>query len=300
MASFSVSEKDSSVAGTKLMVWNIANARRDNEKSPLYDRLDTIISVVNQVNPDVLVFLEAGRPSKSLVTGIEYSWSQMASKIEEATGLIHEGVWRMAPQLMAFGKAVFVKYNNPTVAVQIEQLFVGDDDKMWCDQLHGTVLKVTFNPFDGTNIIPSKQHTLGVVHFPMPLNKRLFYAQWLAKHNDQFDFIAGDMNTFPDSGGAEILSILEQAGYTEQLPGDTKFTFKGFKHDVITIPNKDMVYHPHSTVVETTDTHTSVIPVSWLDHVLSKAPLKASIYEVDETSSDHFPLIVDFSYDVSF
>lgn len=281
---FTMSNEDSFLAPTKIMVWNIANTHCDNEMTPLYDRLKNIISVINQVNPDVLVLLEAGRPSKSLVTGIKYSWVQMADEIEQSTGLTHQGVWKTTSQSMSSGKAVFVK-DNFTPVIQIEQLFVSPDDKMLNAELCGSVLKITFN-----------QYTLGIVHFPMPLNKRLYHAKWLVDHATLFDFIAGDMNTFPESGGADILDILSQTGFIEQLPKDTRFTFKGFKHDIITIPNKDMKYHPYSTIVSATDTHTSLVPASWLDHVLSKIPVYASTYDIDETSSDHYPLIIDINY----
>lgn len=126
-----------------------------------------------------------------------------------------------------------VRYHKPTTAVQIEQLFVGPDPKMWSDELYGSVLKLTFNPFNGVNITPQLQRTMAVVHFPIPLNKRMYYAEWLVKYQNDFDFIARDMNTFPDSGGPQILSILEQARFIEQLPKNTKFTFKGFKNIII-------------------------------------------------------------------
>lgn len=237
---FNVSSSAQIATVPKIMVWNIANARRDNEMSPLCDRLDNIIKVVKSNNPDVVVFLEAGRPSKSLLNEEEYTWTQMANKIETGTGLTYEGVWRMAPQLMAFGKAVFVRYNTPTTAVKIDHMFVGPKSDMWNDELYGSVLRLSLYPFDGTTIDESHCYQIGVVHFPMPLEKRLFHAKWLVEEQEKFDLLVGDMNTFSDNGGAELLSIMASAGFVEQLPADTPFTFKGFKHDVITIPNENL------------------------------------------------------------
>ena len=274
------------VPSLKIMIWNIANTHRDNKISPLCDRLDSIIKVVLTINPDILVLLEAGRASKSLLTGDGYSWTQMAGKIEMLTGLIYEGVWRSTPELTASGKAVFIRYKKPIISVKIEQLSVGSHS----DRVCGSVLKLRLHPI-GTTVDESHCCRVGVVHFPMALEKRMDHAKWLVDHEDQFDLLVGDMNTFPENGGPELLAIMAAAGFVEQLPLDTYFTFKGFNHDVITIPNEDLKYHQHSQIISTDGTNTSLIPASWLDHVLSKRPVTASTYPVDDNSSDHFPII---------
>jgi hypothetical protein len=254
---------------SKVVVWNIANTPRDDKMSPLADRVELCIRVIKQINPDVVVLLEAGRGSKSLISGIIYTWDSMADTIEHETGLAYGGVWKSGSQHMASGKAVFVRHD---MLVKIENLFVGSN----------SVLKLGFNGY-----------TLGVVHFPMALTKRLFYAQWLVDHSDLFDGIAGDMNTFPESGGPETLAMLNRVGFVERLPEDTRITFRGFGHDVITLTNDELKYHPYSMVVSVTDMHAEVIPATWLDHVLSKSPVRASVFD-SEGASDHDALVIQY------
>jgi hypothetical protein len=91
-----------------------------------------------------------------------------------------------------------------------------------------------------------------------------------------------------------IQVVIREVKFKEQLPEDIRIRFRDFKHDIITIPTSDLKYNPYSTVVSSTATHTSIVPTTWLDHVLSKVPLQASIYEVEERVSDHYPLIIEF------
>jgi len=263
----------------KICVYNIANARRDNEKSPLYSRLPNIIKYINIVNPDILVLLEAGRSSSDGET--IHSWTSMAATIEQATGLTYEGVWRMDSSLMAFGKAVFIRYssigNGRNVAISNEIIQPQNE-------FYGSVLKLRIQHAEAvTNV--------GVVHFPMPLKKRMIHSEWVASHAAEYDVVVGDMNTFSDDGGAEMLKVMASAGFHEQLPADTKYTFKGFLHDQIVVSKKNMKYHPDSRVISVDDEtgNVTVVPASWLDHVLSKAPLEASVITT-YAASDHFPV----------
>jgi hypothetical protein len=91
--------------------WNIANAKRDETMSnSLIDRLPKIIGNIKKENPDVLILLEAGCPSKGV------SWNKMALMIEESTHLRYEGTKKLNPTEDSFGKAVF--YNLKVVAIK--------------------------------------------------------------------------------------------------------------------------------------------------------------------------------------
>lgn len=81
--------------------WNIANAARDEIHNPLASRIGLIIERINLNPVDVLVLLEANRPSQGR------SFTSIAAEIESATGLRYIGVKYLNSTSNAFA------YSNP-------------------------------------------------------------------------------------------------------------------------------------------------------------------------------------------
>ena len=66
-------------------------------------------------------------------------------------------------------------------------------------------------------------------------------------------------------------------------------TYKGFKHDVISVPTEKLNLFPHGTVIVEKGPETSkIIACAWLDHVYSITTLECKAYVCPSTgASDH-------------
>lgn len=292
----------------KVACFNIANANRDEAQTPLAGRLDAVCETIRSLNCDVICLLEAGRPTRSL------SWTDCASIIEKETGLTYYGVFKPLPPTpereYPLSKAIF--YNVRRVFLKdVKQLYVPNKNDHQHDFKHNgnTVVVVTTIPLNDVKkktlggIVPDESSfvKIGFSHFPMGREDRMHTARWLTRHASEWSFLMGDMNTFPDDGGPEMISTLNYA-YEELLPSDTPFTFKAFEHDLVNV-GIDVPLNKESIVVSKTDTHKCVRFSSWLDHAFasknqSSYPREASARlakEMVEGISDHWPVLLEIT-----
>jgi len=84
--------------------------------------------------------------------------------------------------------------------------------------------------------IPEKTFTIFNTHFPLGKTHRMETAEFIKhiKCNSSCYFIVGDMNTFYDDGGQDMIDIIESNPNNKQidiLPDEP--TFSSFPHDRI-------------------------------------------------------------------
>lgn len=292
--------------------WNIANAKRDEDMNPLADRLDMIIDQIKKnICPDVLVLLEAGRPSKGM------TWTEIAGKIEKETGLFYFGIRRINATLMSFGKAVF--YNPKTIALDdLNQFWTKNRSGKWSgDHFGNDMLVFDAHPVIDNKVVVDKRLSIAAVHFPMKYEARIQVSQFVRNCSHNFDVVGGDFNTFADDGGKSMIEIITASecvdddhndyALQEMLDESTKMTFKAFDHDVVEVPNHKLPKgfsdpendntdtEPYFTIIEQGPETSKVLFRSWLDHIFATKHLikragESNIYtQVGEITpaSDH-------------
>lgn len=288
-----------SIVRLNVYCWNIANAVRDEKLMPLSKRLDDICNVLENEKEsiDVLIVLEAGRPSSHL------SWTTMASTIELRTGLRYVGIRRANASEMSFGKAVFERTSSVYVT-SIEQRWLSDTPNIPSGPHFGyDTMIIRCRPVIDNKVIVNDNATFSIaaVLFPLQREARISACDFLKKivKNDGIDIVVGDMNTFADDGGPEMLSILENdAGFVSCLPSDTKTTFNAFPHDTITIENEKLSFFPPHCVVSKGESTSIVRPSGWLDRAYFTATerqyLKCAgrVIKLGDDCSDHYPLSI--------
>lgn len=275
--------------------WNIANAARDEIHNPLGSRISLIIERINLNPVDVLVLLEANRPSQGR------SFTSIAAEIESATGLRYIGVKYLNATSNAFGKAVFVRSDVAFVSA-FEQIWTGIES---CNPLSTSetvskvvatgnhfgndIVKLMVHPVINGFIVRDKMVNVGIVHFPMALPDRLQVAEWVRNvHPYHVDIWMGDWNTFPDDGGPEMIQKVEFS-YTKR--NCEEMTFRAFPHDLIAKP-LDFVCIDPSEVVEVKDDCKMVRFSSCIDHVFSRWNVKCDVHVDDITDASDHALIV--------
>lgn len=295
----------------KIVTWNIANAQRDNTLAPLIERLNEIIGTLKDIQKnhngiDVLVLLEANRSSTDK-SGVIHSFTSIANKIQNETGLLYLGQDVLNPSGgMAFGKAVF--YNGSTC-------FVNKGAQTWASSVSHFcsgpyfgcgMTNLTIWPLDeNKKLIANKFLTYGGLHFPMVLDHRMEVVNYLRWMNPKPDLIMGDFNTFPDDGGPLMIQELTKAGFINCLPSDTVRTFHAFPHDTFMADAKKIEKMPHAIKMSEPNEQglIKVRPISWLDQCMlfknfdRSIECSAKVIEIStidgEAPSDHFPILAE-------
>ena len=297
-----------------VVVWNIANAKRDNLLNPLIRRCDFIIQTikkmqVEQSGIDVLVLLEANRASTDS-NGQVHSFTSIANRIENETGLVYLGIDIMnASGMMSFGKAIFIDINRVYVNKLGQKWASETPDICSGPYLGSSITHLRIWPVSDAKCVINKHFDLGVLHFPMALQDRMEVVKFLQTQL-KFDLIMGDFNTFPDDGGPEIIDLLSQRGYQNCLPLDCLRTFHAFPHDLLKINGTEL--HrleklKQSLFIKKNDDGSVVLrPVSWLDQCMrnteSRLLTKCSAQVIDisvndhDAPSDHFPIFASCSF----
>ncbi len=296
-----------------VVTWNIANAARDEARSPLAFRLDNIIRVLISTNKstpiDALVLLEAGRPSQGL------TWTEMAAKIEKETGLSYIGIWRINATPMSFGKALFI--DRERVAVNnIRQFWTDKSDEYWVGDYFGNdILTFNLHPvcFESSSfrVVRNVDLIVGIVHFPMSLEARLQLSEYLNDIGHIAQLWMGDFNTFEDDGGEKMIDIITQKGnpyarknLVEHHDEEAPYTFRAFPHDLISKPEEFRSrMSKHSEVVgDAVDGVIQVRFASTFDRVFTKCDMECKVKvfspividpeDGDEmVASDHSPVM---------
>lgn len=285
----------------RIVCWNIANSKRDNDFHNLIVRLLSIIATIRSMKPDVLIWLEA-RDVIDLLK-VKRPFTEIALEIERSTGLVYAGTDYTNATGSSFGKAVFY---NP------ERAYINKSSQRWTNELSprtpsgdgfgNSITHLNISPVISGKIVINKSFSVGVVHLPMNLSSRIKICKYLRKYN-RSDIVMGDFNTFPDDGGDEMMNILCSGDYSETLP-ESSITFRAFDGDEITIENSKLHKFPPSTrVVSKNEDGESItiLPSSFLDHCLlrddfqKKARVISSVYNGEhvQKSSDHYPIIAD-------
>lgn len=78
---------------------------------------------------------------------------------------------------------------------------------------------------------PDKTFSVVNTHFPLDRCQRMQTSEFVRDLEQKGDFqlVVGDMNTFYDDGGQDMIEIMMSSGYTDLLPDEK--TFSSFPHD---------------------------------------------------------------------
>jgi hypothetical protein len=293
----SLGSKPTLLPNLRIACRNIANAKRDEEVTPLWSRLPNIIEEIKIDNPDVLVLLEAGRPSE------DHSWGEMALLIENETGLRHEGTKRLNPSKDSFGKAVFIKPS--TVAISSFQQkwinFLQAPIGVFCGPHWGNdVIQLTIHPVLDWKVCVNRKLELAFSHFPMGDEDRIATANWINENiSPNINILMGDLNTFEDRLGPKIKEILGKN--LSNVFTKNQITFRGFDHDIITVKNEKLNLFPDFKTMEKGETESKIIASGWLDHIfISKDTTWEKAKVLPLTSSNHWSDHAQLSLDVLF
>ncbi len=290
-----------------IVSWNVANAGPDDEKNPLTLRIPMICEVIKTINPDVIVLLEAGRPTKDI------DWTTNAGAIQRETGLRYLGCMYSNPTLKTFGKAVF--YNPETVDVAtLSRERITNQQGFNADIVRFNVRPV----FDQKIVIGMEPVNVAAVHVPPHFGfpeRRIDAAKAIRSMPKLwYELFVGDFNTFPEDGGPEMIEEITKdvspgtysGSLVSCLPDDTTHTFKAFEHDISTV-NTSVIEairkNPLNEILEEGPEKCSVRFSSWLDHVFATQRLWNRLAVVDckvgpiTGASDHAPTLttIDFS-----
>lgn len=80
---------------------------------------------------------------------------------------------------------------------------------------------------------PEKIFSVVNTHFPLGKSHRMKTAEFVRDLSQKgtFQLVVGDMNTFYDDGGQNMIDIMSSGGYTDLLPDEP--TFSSFPHDKV-------------------------------------------------------------------
>lgn len=281
---------------------NIANAARDETgvplpwsdgkeiiSSPLAERLHLLIQdIKNLEHPvDALFLLEAGRPSRSM------SWTDMAAQIQRETGLTYIGVIYLNATAASFGKALFI--NRKTVAVRkFNQVWISDTPEIPSGDYFGVdALEVHLSPVHEGRIVVDHYMKCMALHAPMSLSSRLEFASWVRKHAEDAQLFFGDMNTFPDDGGPEMLRRITEDGALVDVTPDVDRTFFAFPQDVMAYPASTQ-FPPGTVIAHATSDTVWVRHASVLDRCLAQPHLGVYVTVCPITdASDHAMVLIE-------
>lgn len=297
----------------RVACWNIANARRDEEHKPLRDRLDDITHHLQYQGPplDVLVLLEAGRPSKGM------SWTDMAALIEKATGLTYMGIHYTNGTEAPFGKAFFIR-RSTCILVEAKQTWLDEEGAIVAGPEYGyDVTRLTIHHVahdivdvvDWSNqvikrrVVRDTPFKFAFVHLPMKAEYRFDAIEIIKRFGD--DIIMGDWNTFPDDGGPEMIKRMEDGGWKALLSPNV-MTFEAFPHDLCKKPAsyREQVNPESEIVSENPDGTINVRFSSPLDQVFvneawddnPKCVAKLQAHPVTD-GSDHALMVATLDYE---
>lgn len=289
----------------RVLCWNICSGMG---KSPLRGRIGGIIEVIQENEPDIVVFIEAGRVSDGR------TWMDMVSEIVSETGLTYgSDRWTNAT---AYSLSKCVLYNREKVWLEnVKQVWSDPELPHYPsgDRWGSDMIIVTVCPVDeDRRVVIDKHVEFGVIHAPVPLHERLKYCEFLNSQCKYVQFIVGDFNAFPDWGKQEMMKILRQK-YKDvmmEYEHDEPYTFFAFPGDhVYVTPDKLHLLTETGSEIIQDDPNANppegkicVRPKSWLDYVfLNKylvdfGLLKNHRVRVVPTSfevSDHRPLVIE-------
>lgn len=308
----------------RVMCFNIANAKRDEEFKPLLTRIIHIVKMINRIQSggmDAFILLEAGRSS------VHRTWSMIASYIEEQTGFRYVFNHYLNSSNDSFSKCLFIDPSR-VACLWDKQMWTeyGHKKDFWSGagfwgnsvslfQLFPVVheqIQLDPNPEKPKTtvrrVIADAWVNIGACHFPPGgMADRIKASNWLRDHASEADIWMGDFNTYPDDGGEEMIKIITSNGLV-QCDLKVPFTFKCFDHDIVTKPASfEEKINPESKIIErTTDKDGNpiikVLFASVLDHVFhhgekmkKRVEIKyAKALDVDHNASDHAPVYVDF------
>lgn len=166
--------------------FNIANANRDNELHPLIDRLSDLCSQISATNSDVVCLLEGGRPSGTK-PGEIYSWTWIASRIEEETGLTYYGVFYQNGTPNPFGKALFYRRSRVFIHTP-QQIWLGQARQFMSGPHNGIdIVKIRINPVIRGKVVDTFSFVVAFTHFPMQADHKQEVAQNIQWINNPCD-----------------------------------------------------------------------------------------------------------------
>ena len=311
-----------------IMSLNIANAQRDDEKVPLFERIQGIaLAIADCPEPiDALFLLEAGRASRGR------SWLEMTQVLCETTGLEYVGVFRANGTSNPFGKAVFIRRGRIACEILGQQWLAGKIDpatdslrfpkdqhnKVWNGDYSGVdCINVRLYPVVekdsyveastgkdsvSSRVIRDRSLNVSIFHFPMALEARLFCARWIHERSSG-QLLMGDFNTFEDNGGPEMIDKITRGRYRRyKFPGDPH-TFHAFPHDICTRPaDWESRLNAESEIVERRPDGTiGVLFQSTLDHAFCTPEVEKRIADSSYVLkmnglSDHDALVIEFVF----
>lgn len=273
---------------------NIANAIRDESEYPLHKRLDEIVKMINEQNPDVLILLEAGRSSGGK------SWTRLAMEIEEGTGLIYVGIYLVNATDAPFGKALFIR--KSAVAVKsFDRAWIGDTlMNTWGGDRYGSdILQVILHPVQDGKVITDRAINLWAAHFPLGRDARLAASQALADAITDNTIVLGDFNCFHTDKGPEMIQTITSRWTEHKL--DCLWTFSAFPHDIVDVPAKirDNLPEGSEVVAENEEKGTITVRfVGMLDRVFSSKDVNVEQTHTafSDKASDHALITVTAQY----
>lgn len=233
----------------KIVTFNIANARGDemSEDYRFGKRINEVISEIKKANSDVVCIQEI-RECRSadgteilspLKIGLIIS-SELSMTIAsfDRVGVTDLSFWRLT------------LYNERKLYHLGSELFWINEEREYSlpktpHQWGNLAVRSRFSPFtpielsrtsgssDPPNLYYSPDKTFSVVntHFPIGKRHRMQTSEFIRDldQKDTFQIVVGDMNTFYDDGGQEMIDIMTSAGYADLLPECPTFT--SFPHD---------------------------------------------------------------------
>lgn len=244
---------------------------------------------------DIIVVLEAGRSTQG------QRWSKIQRKIEKETGLVSYGCYPVNNTGNPMGKHVF--YNPNRVFIQsVTQEWVPCGKNIGGPGYGQSSLRITVRPVISGKVIVDHAAIVYATHLSMNEEARMAAVEYFAKLPQKYLklTVIGDMNTFPDSSGPEMIKKMIAAGFRECLPDNTQYTFSAFPTDTLSVPTETLAtFHPHSQVIRELDNNMTLVrPVTWLDHSFSTDPdTVAYIHDtISQGESDHSAVVTKIPF----
>lgn len=231
-----------------IKTFNVANARGDemSEDWRFGKRIQYVIDEINKTPSDVVLIQEIRKcwnADKSEVL----TPSDIAYLIAKGTGLTIAAFERVGITELAFWRLTL--YNSSTLFhlgskphwINAEGLsHIPGTHQQWGNLIIESkfaqyeevdVSKLPAGSVPELTFIPEKTFTVFNVHFPLGREHRMTTSEYIKniKCDSTCWFALGDMNTFYDDGGAEMIEIMTSTGAKDIAPDCP--TFSSFPHD---------------------------------------------------------------------
>ena len=282
----------------KVLCLNIANGMNDAQNGfSLYQRVDLITELLNNVRPDVVIFLEANRstfdPEGNIV-----SWNTIAEKIEDSTNLTQKVCFRNSNDVTSLGISCF--YNSrriPYIRVKRIELY----SKGFIKSI-GMNIKLNFH---------RKSYRFMGVHLPTHPKKRMAALDNLLKYTryNPMDFICGDFNIYKSDVGFDMIDKIEEKydiitndvlSYVSFPHSYSRYKFGCTKYQPITPElgalgsSIDLILKPKGSIKNIVGGIINPFNYEWVnqsnqDELFNQVVLNNT---VENRLSDHFPLLV--------